>query len=270
MQTVQVKVRATGPPQDRFPPSLLWAGRTLPTCPRGPRKSWIGFSERILREERGGARRKTRAGSTREPDGAAPRPLPESRVPSASGLPVWVRRTGRAGVGSARGWQPGRAASAAGRGSRVRRGESLRSGARAASWEFSARRGRRELGLPGEPGTRRGPGPRRRGRRREWEGRRQRRTQRAEEAARGEAEPGQGPERSDQVPQPRGRSGARTQRRGSCGRREVTTEPGDPRTEQREGRGAVDSSGRRGALGPGTLRPEPRHHDAATRAAPSS
>lgn len=264
MQTAQERVRATGPPQDWFPPTLLWAGRTLPTCPRGPRKPRIGFSERILREERGGARRKTRAGSTREPDGAAPRPLPESRVPGASRLLVWIRRTGRAGVGSARGWQPGSAASAAGRGSRVRRGESLRSGARAASWEFSARRGRRELGLPGEPGTRRGPGPRRRGRRREWEGRRQRRTQPAEEAARGEAEPGQGP-------QPRGRrSGAETQRRGSCGRREVTTEPGDPRTEQREDRGAVGNSGRRGALGPWTLRPEPRHHDAATRAAPSS
>lgn len=150
---------------DRFPPTLLWARRTLPTCPPGPRKPGSGSSERILREERGGARRKTRAGSARESDGAAPRPLPESRVRCASGLPAWVRRTGRVGAGSARGWQPGRAASAAGRGSRVRRGESLRSGARAASWEFSARRGRRELGLPGEPGTRRGPGPRRRGRR---------------------------------------------------------------------------------------------------------
>lgn len=153
----------------------------------------------------------------------------------------------------------------------MRRGESLRSGARAASWEFSARRGRRELGLPGEPGTRRGPGPRRRGRRWEWEGRRQRRTQPAEEAAWGEAESGQGSERSDQVPQPRwSRSGTGTQRRGPCGRREVTIEPGDPRTEQREGRGAVGNSGRRGALGPETLRPEPGHHDAATRAAPSS
>lgn len=209
MQTAQERVRATGPRQDRtgshYPP-LGW--ENPPHLSSGASQ----IPERILGtdppggalrgEEENPGRIHVKAGR-RSP----PRPLPESWVPGASGLPAWVRRTGRAGVGSVRGWQPGRAASAAGRGSRVRRGESLRSGARAASWEFSARRGRRELGLPGEPGTRRGPGPRRRGRRREWEGRRQRRTQPAEEAARGEAEPGQGPERGDQVPQHRGRSG---------------------------------------------------------------
>lgn len=113
-----------------------------------------------------------------------------SPVPGECSLPAWAGRTGRVGAGSARSWQPGRTASAAGRGSRVRRGESLPSGARAASWEFSARRWRRELRHPGEPGTQRGPGPRRRGRRREWEGRRQRRTQSAKEA--GKAAPGQG------------------------------------------------------------------------------
>lgn len=37
--------------------------------------------------------------------------------------------------------------------------KSRKAGRRAASWEFSARRGRRELGLPGEPGTRQRLGP---------------------------------------------------------------------------------------------------------------
>lgn len=50
----------------------------------------------------------------------------------------------------------------------------------------------------------------------------------------------------------------------------MATEPGDPRAEQRECRGAVGSSGRWGALGPGTPQPEPGLHDAAARAAPSS
>lgn len=37
--------------------------------------------------------------------------------------------------------------------------KSRKAGRRAGSWEFSARRGRRELGLPGKPGTRRRRGP---------------------------------------------------------------------------------------------------------------
>lgn len=203
MQTTEERVRATGTPYrtgSHLPSSEL--GEPSPPVPGGLANpgadSRNGSSGRSAAGQGGKPGQDPRENRTAQPP--HPRPLHESRVPGASGLPEWVRCPERARVGSARCWQPGRAASAAGRGSRVRRGESLRSGARAASWEFSARRGRRELGLPGEPGTRRGPGPRRRGRRREWEGRRQRRTQPAEEAARGEAEPGQGPERGDQVP----------------------------------------------------------------------
>lgn len=142
MQTAQERVRATGPPQDPFPPTLLWAGRTLPTCPRGPRKPGSGFSERILQEERGGARRKTRAGSTREPDGAAPPPQTPARV--AGPGREWtacVGHTHREGRGGVR---PGLAAGARG----------LRSGAQVTCEEGrkSPKRGACcELGVLGAP-----------------------------------------------------------------------------------------------------------------------
>lgn len=91
--------------------------------------------------------------------GRAPRP------PGARGLGRWRRCGPRSGA---------RVTCEEGRKSR-------KAGRLAASWEFSARRGRRELGLPGEPGTRRrrrGPGSETAGAARRVRGReRQRRTE---------------------------------------------------------------------------------------------
>lgn len=113
-----------------------------------------------------GGRRKTRAGSRAGAEHAAPSPCSARAAGGWEGVSCLarLRRRGRAGPGGPPG-APGLGVGARGlrSGARVTCEEgrkSRKAGRRAASWEFSARRGRRELGLPGKPGTRqrRGPG----------------------------------------------------------------------------------------------------------------
>lgn len=157
---------ATEAGSDPLPPTPFPARRNPLHLPLGGEKT----RERTLGMGSGrsapGGRRKTRAGSRAGAEHAAPSPCSARAAGGWEGVSCLarLRRRGRAGPGGPPG-APGLGVGARGlrSGARVTCEEgrkSRKAGRRAASWEFSARRGRRELGLPGKPGTRqrRGPG----------------------------------------------------------------------------------------------------------------
>lgn len=202
IQTSQERIRITWTLTGPVPTYPLLGSENLSHLPLGGLANpgadhWNGFLE-----ERSRASRKTREGSGRERDGAAPKTPARVYGPGSewSARVGWAHPEGQGGVclgleTGARGLRSG---------ARVTCEEGRKSPKRGACCELGVLGAPRAAGAraPGRAGDAAGTGPRRRGRRREWEGRRQRRTQPADSL--GETGPGQGSESSDEVHNPAG------------------------------------------------------------------